>query len=205
MQSIQISNNAVLTGKISNDFAFSHLVLDQKFYTFLLSVPRLSGALDKINITAPQSLIENTNIKTEDIIQVTGQFRSYNNPSGNGSRLVLSVFAKNIEQIKTPSYKSDYVNEISLSGYICKPPIYRTTPFGREITDLLLAVNRAYGKSDYIPCIAWGRNAKYSKALEVGDKINIEGRIQSREYQKKINENKQITKTAFEVSISKII
>lgn len=204
MQSLQINNSVVLVGKISSEITLSHLVPGKKIFRFTLGIPRLSGALDNIIITAPQELLSSKNHEEGEIICVNGQFRSYNNNSGVGNKLALSVFAKNIDFQKNPDDNIEYINEIILYGYICREPIYRTTPFGREITDLLIAVNRAYNKSDYIPCIAWGKNAKYSKLLGVGDKVSIEGRIQSREYQKKINENEFVTKTAFEVSISKI-
>ncbi len=204
MQNAQATNNVTLTGKISSDFEYGHHVFDIHFYNFTLSVPRLSGALDKIPITSPQQLISSNNLKPGDTVYITGQFRSYNNYSGMGNKLILFVFAKTIDLPEKQLADNEYLNEVLLSGYVCKTPIHRTTPFGREITDLLIAVNRAYNKSDYIPCITWGKNANLSSKLEIGNKVDITGRIQSREYQKKINENEHKTKTAFEVSISKI-
>ncbi|MCK9478250.1 MAG: single-stranded DNA-binding protein [Firmicutes bacterium] len=204
MQSLQINNSVVLVGKTSSELKLSHRVPGKNIYAFTLSVPRISGVLDKIIITAPQDIAICENYKISDTVSVTGQFRSYNNNSGVGNKLALSVFAKKIDSVKMMADDVEYINEIILFGYICREPIYRTTPFGREITDLLIAVNRAYNKSDYIPCIAWGKNAKYAKMLSIGDKVNIKGRIQSREYQKKINDSEFITKTAFEVSISNI-
>lgn len=206
MQNIQTNNKAMLVGKISSEFNFSHEVYSEKFYSFNLNIPRLSGNSDNIIITASEQLIFSKGFKIGDDTYVTGQFRSYNNYSDTGNKLILTVFAKDIEYADIQySDKDCYVNEVILNGYICKPPIFRTTPFGREITDLLVAVNRTYNKSDYIPCISWGRNAKYASTLVVGEKLTIIGRIQSREYQKKISENEFVTKTAYEVSVSKII
>lgn len=204
MQNLRINNSALLVGKINSGFVFSHEVYNEKFYSFYICVPRLSKALDNIMVTISSQLIEGKNFKVGDTVCITGQFRSYNNYSNIGNKLVLSVFAKEMDFQEKSLADNEYINEIVLCGYICKPPTYRTTPFGREITDLLIAVNRTYNKSDYIPCIAWGRNAKYSSTFNVGDKVTITGRIQSREYQKKISENEFITKTAYEVSISKI-
>ena len=205
MQNIQINNSAALIGIISSDFIFSHEVYGEKFYSFFLSVPRLSGVLDNINIIISEHLIKERRFKPGDGVSINGQFRSYNNYSDTGNKLILSVFVKNINHVDiNKNDRESFVNEVKLIGYLCKQPTYRTTPFGREITDLLIAVNRTYNKSDYIPCIAWGRNAKYSSYLNVGDKVNISGRIQSREYQKKISEDEVEAKTAYEVSISKI-
>ena len=137
-----------------------------------------------------------------DRVEITGQFRSYNCNEPDGNRLILTVFARDIVPLAEENYKNP--NQLYLNGFICKPPVYRTTPFGREITDLLLAVNRSYNKSDYIPIIAWGRNARFAKSLEVGDNVKIWGRIQSRNYQKRISEEETITKTAYEVSINRM-
>lgn len=197
-----LTNNEVeLCGKIDSELSYSHEVYGEGFYQFFLDVPRLSDISDRINITISERLLQSININIGDTVCVTGQFRSYNNYSESGNRLILTVFARDIttdwENNKNP-------NHIFLNGFLCKKPVYRTTPFGREITDILVAVNRAYNKSDYIPCIAWGRNARFSSALEVGENIKIWGRIQSREYQKKIDEANIITKTAYEISISKM-
>ena len=205
MQNMQTNNKAVLIGKISSEFKFSHEVYNEKFYSFMLAIPRLSGNSDNIIITASEQLIFSKGFKIGDDTYVTGQFRSYNNYSDTGNKLILTVFAKDIEYADIDRDDNNcYINEVMLIGYICKPSIFRTTPFGREITDMLVAVNRTYNKSDYIPCILWGRNAKYASSLVVGEKIKIIGRIQSREYQKKISDNEFITKTAYEVSVSKI-
>ena len=197
------NNFAVLKGRVNSLPKLSHTLMEENFYLFSLIVERLSGSCDIINITVSEKLLKIFNINIGDPIEVSGQFRSYNNYSGVGSKLILTLFAHDINNIDEYELK-DNPNTIYLNGYICKPTIYRTTPFGREITDIILAVNRAYGKSDYIPCIAWGRNAKYAACLSVGDHIEIQGRIQSREYQKKISEEETVTKTAFEISVSKI-
>ena len=167
---------------------------------------RLSDICDYINVTVSERLLQNLEIHEGLEVTVNGQFRSYNNYSETGNRLILTVFARDIA--KRADLSDEEVNSnpnyIFLNGFLCKKPVYRSTPFGREITDLLIAVNRAYNKSDYIPCIAWGRNARYSSSLNVGDNIKIWGRIQSREYQKKISEDESVTKTAYEISVSKM-
>jgi len=197
------NNDVEITGEVYSSLEFSHEVYGEGFYTFTIKVPRLSNISDYIIVTVSERLLKDLTLNIGDLIEIKGQFRSYNNYTSTGNKLVLTVFARDIHfadknvKVKNPNY-------IYLNGFICKPPIYRTTPFGREIADLLLAVNRAYGKSDYIPCIAWGRNARYSRSLEVGENIKIWGRIQSREYQKKISETETITKVAYEVSISKM-
>lgn len=199
-----ISNNEVeLTGKVDSELSYSHEVYGEGFYTFLLDVPRLSDISDKINITVSERLISDMNISIGKTICVNGQFRSYNNYSESGNRLILTVFARDIICLDDDDAGNN-PNHIFLNGFLCKKPVYRTTPFGREITDILIAVNRAYNKSDYIPAIAWGRNARFASTLDVGENIKIWGRIQSRDYQKKIDEDNVITKTAYEISISKM-
>jgi primosomal replication protein N len=199
-----IENNVVtISGKVVSDMRFSHEVYGEGFYNFMLEVPRLSESSDIIPVTVSERLITRDKLELGIYIEVEGQFRSYNSYKNDGSKLLLTVFAREITvfedetRIKNP-------NQIYLNGYICKKPVYRTTPFGREITDILLAVNRPYNKSDYIPCIAWGRNARYSEGLQVGDNIKIWGRIQSRTYQKKLDSGEVLTKVAYEVSISKM-
>ncbi|MBO5505971.1 MAG: single-stranded DNA-binding protein, partial [Clostridia bacterium] len=150
-----------------------------------------------------EKFLYTNDLSAGNTVEVTGQFRSYNNYTDIGNRLVLSVFARNITPVSSPE-EAENPNAIQLTGYICKAPVYRTTPFGREITDLLIAVNRAYNKSDYIPCIAWGLNAKYASVLSVGEKLRLTGRIQSREYKKKYDDETIETKTAYEVSISRL-
>jgi single-stranded DNA-binding protein len=197
------NNEVQLCGTVESELVFSHEVYGEGFYQFTLDVPRLSDISDKINITVSERLLQDISINVGEIVAINGQFRSYNNYTDSGNRLILTVFARDIQS--APSLDSgSNPNHIFLNGFLCKKPVYRTTPFGREITDILIAVNRAYNKSDYIPCIAWGRNARFSSTLEVGENVKIWGRIQSREYQKKIDEDNVITKTAYEISISKM-
>ena len=199
-----IENNKVeISGTIVSEPTFSHEVYDEMFYTFLLDTPRLSETRDIIRVTISEKFLAGDGIILYDTVSIEGQFRSYNNFTNVGNRLILTVFVKNIEKLEAEE-PADISNTITLNGYICKQPIYRTTPFGREIADILLAVNRSYNKSDYIPCIAWGRNARYAERLNVGDNVIIKGRIQSREYQKKISETETESKTAYEVSVSKL-
>lgn len=206
MDNINVNNEASLTGTIEGGLSFSHEIYGEAFYSFVLKVLRLSDICDYINITVSERLIQNMELEHGSRVTVSGQFRSYNNYCDTGNRLILTVFARDIKKIEDESCELDgqNPNHIYLNGFLCKPPVYRTTPFGREITDLLIAVNRAYNKSDYIPCIAWGRNARYSSTLSVGDNIRIWGRIQSREYQKRISEDETVTKTAYEISVSKM-
>ena len=200
MINLNEKNNIVyLKGVAKTQPEYSHSVMGEGFYEFLLEVPRLSDEVDLLPITISERLIpEIKDLSTQ--IGIVGQLRSYNKLEETKSRLILTVFAREIvdpEQINIS-------NQINISGFVCKEPIYRTTPFGREITDILIAVNRSYNKSDYIPCIAWGRNARFAKNLEVGEKIAISGRIQSREYQKRFSEDDVKILTAYEVSISKL-
>ncbi len=201
--SINLNNEVILTGKAISELKYSHEVYGEGFYSFLLDVPRLSDISDVINITVSERLLKDLDLKIGDALTINGQFRSYNNYSDSGNKLILTVFARDIMPAAENDSKQN-PNHIFLNGFLCKKPVYRTTPFGREITDILIAVNRAYNKSDYIPCIAWGRNARFSSGLDVGENIKIWGRIQSREYQKRISEDNVITKTAYEISISKM-
>ncbi len=199
-----IENNVVtISGKVVSDVEYSHEVYGEGFYSFYIEVPRLSDSSDKISVTFSERLIPKSKLQLGVLLDVEGQFRSYNSYKSDSNKLVLTVFAREINFIEEDK-KVKNPNQIYLNGYICKAPIYRMTPFGREITDLLIAVNRPYNKSDYIPCIAWGRNARYSQNLTIGDNIKIWGRIQSREYQKKLESGEVITKTAYEVSVSKM-
>ena len=194
------NNRVYVSGEIVSDATFSHEVYGEGFYEFFVRVMRLSGQADILPVTLSERLIQDGMLCKGKNICALGQFRSYNKIENGRSRLMLTVFVRELlEELpdKNP-------NSILLSGYICKPPVYRTTPFNREIADILIAVNRAYNKSDYIPCIAWGRNARFVKNLTVGDKIAISGRIQSREYQKKLSETDIRTMTAYEVSVSKL-
>ena len=194
------NNKVYIMGEIVSDAVFSHEVYGEGFYEFFVRVMRLSGQADVLPVTVSERLIEGGELKKGKSLCAVGQFRSYNKIENGKSRLMLTVFIRElIEEVpnKNP-------NSILLSGYICKPPIYRTTPFNREIADVLVAVNRAYNKSDYIPCIAWGRNARFVRTLAVGDRVAVSGRIQSREYQKKFSETDVKTMTAYEVSVSKL-
>ena len=194
------NNRVYLMGEIVSDATFSHEVYGEGFYEFFVRVMRLSGQADVLPITLSERLIQVNELRKGKTICALGQFRSYNKIENGKSKLMLTVFVR--ELLEDLPRKSP--NGILLSGYICKPPVYRTTPFNREIADVLIAVNRAYNKSDYIPCIAWGRNARFVKNLEVGDRIAVSGRIQSREYQKKFSETDIRTLTAYEVSVSKL-
>lgn len=196
------NNQAVVIGSIESDFEFNHEIYGEKFYTFSVQIPRLSGAADSVRIMVSERLVMDGEYKIGDKVEISGQFRSYNSIDNGSNRLVLTVFAKDIAHFDEDENKNP--NSLFLNGYICKEPIYRTTPFGREITDILLAVNRSYNKSDYIPIIAWGRNARFAKTLNVGDNVRIWGRIQSRKYQKRLSEEEIITKTAYEVSINRM-
>ena len=196
------NNEVFITGTVDSDITYSHEVYGEGFYSFYIKIFRLSNISDRINVTVSERLIKDLTLNEGCEISVSGQFRSYNNYSQEGNKLILTVFARDVFMGVSDENKNP--NQIYLNGFLCKAPVYRTTPFGREITDLLLAVNRAYNKSDYIPCIAWGRNARFSSGLAVGDNIKIWGRIQSREYQKKISETESITKTAYEISVSKM-
>lgn len=196
----QNNNKVYIKGEIVTEAKFSHEVYGEGFYEMFVLVKRLSGQSDVIPITISERLIESENLKVGSVLSAFGQFRSYNKQINGKSKLMLTVFVREI----LSGVESKNPNSIILSGYICKQPVYRTTPFNREIADVLIAVNRAYNKSDYIPCIAWGRNARFVKNLSVGEQIGICGRIQSREYQKKISDTESKTMTAYEVSISKL-
>lgn len=204
MEDNVIRNNQVnLIGKIYSTFDFSHEVYGEGFYNFVVEISRLSDNSDKIPVMVSERLLDVTQDMRGQFVELQGQFRSYNRQIDGKNRLVLTVFAREVNILNEDEIKRN-PNYIYLDGYICKPPMYRTTPFGREITDILLAVNRPYNKSDYIPSICWGRNARFAEKFTVGDRIKIWGRIQSREYQKKVSETDSISKIAYEVSISKI-
>ena len=202
-----IENNRVcIIGEIVSEFTFSHEVFGEGFYIANVSVNRLSDMVDVIPLMISERLIDVTKDYRGMKIEVAGQFRSYNRHEGTKNKLVLSIFVRElrfIEEDEMPEEQSKS-NQIFLDGYVCKPPIYRKTPLGREIADILVAVNRPYGKSDYIPCIAWGRNARFAGGLEVGSHLQVSGRVQSREYTKKIGEDEVERRVAYEVSVSKI-
>ena len=207
MNETRIENNKVtLSGEIISNFEFSHEVFGEGFYTVMLASERLSRREDTIPIMVSDRLIDVKEDWTGKFVRISGQFRSYNKHEGEKKRLVLSVFVRELEDItEERDFGLEDENLISLDGYICKQPIYRKTPLGREIADILLAVNRPYGKSDYIPLIAWGRNARFASTLEVGTRLQIEGRIQSRIYYKRMEngEPEPIERVAYEVSVSK--
>ena len=197
----QMNNNKLqLTGTISSELVYSHEVFGEGFYETMITVPRLSDQTDTIPLTISDRLISQNGIEVGDKVSVIGQFRSYNKTEGEKSRLLLTAFVRDVvdeSEIENP-------NQIDIMGYICKQPVYRTTPFKREICDVLLAVNRAYNKSDYIPCILWGRNARFVQTLPIGSKISVSGRIQSRKYVKNLGDDKVEERVAYEVSVSKV-
>ncbi|MEG1848678.1 MAG: single-stranded DNA-binding protein [Lachnospiraceae bacterium] len=197
------NNQVMIMGTIVSDFSYSHEIFGEGFYMVDVEVARLSDSADVIPFMVSERLLDVTADYKGKAIAVTGQFRSYNRHEERKNRLVLSVFAREVEFIEEIGENAK-TNYIYLDGYICKPPIYRKTPLGREIADLLLAVNRPYGKSDYIPCICWGRNARYASGFEVGSRCAIWGRIQSRIYMKKLGEEELERRVAYEVSVSKL-
>ena len=199
-----IENDQVtIMGKVATEFSFSHEVFGEGFYMVEVEVKRLSNSEDRIPLMISERLIDVTQDYTGEYIMVHGQFRSYNRHEEQKNRLVLSVFVREISFMEEEP-DGTKTNSIWLDGYICKEPIYRKTPLGREIADLLLAVNRPYGKSDYIPCICWGRNARYASGFEVGEHVQLLGRIQSREYVKRISDTETEKRVAYEVSVSKL-
>lgn len=207
MRREQENNKVTLSGEIVSNFKFSHECYDEGFYTAMLASERTSGQKDIIPIMVSDRLVD---VKADWIgrfVKVSGQFRSYNKHEGERNHLMLSVFVRefkeyDLDREEPLSIKDE--NHIFIVGYICKQPNYRETPLGREIADILLAVNSPYGKSDYIPCIAWGRNARFASGLEIGTRLQIAGRIQSREYQKRISDDEYETRVAYEVSASKL-
>ncbi len=198
------NNHLVLVGNITSEKKYSHEIYGEKFYVFNMEVVRLSSTTDIIPITVSERLLTDIDLTIGKKVSVEGQFRSYNNYENEKNRLILTVFAKEITELKESDEeeKEEVTNEVVLVGYVCKKPIYRQTPFGREIADVLLAVNRAYNKSDYIPSIAWGRNARFCQNMEVGTEVKITGRIQSRTYEKKFEDGTSETRVAYEVSIA---
>ena len=197
------NNKVTVIGTIVSGFTFSHAVFGEGFYLVDLLVNRLSEQADTIPLMISERLIDVTKDYRGCTMEASGQFRSYNRHEGTKNRLVLSVF---VREVRFMEEFTDYTktNQIFLDGYICKEPVYRKTPLGREIADLLVAVNRPYGKSDYIPCIAWGRNARYASGFGVGTRILIWGRVQSREYTKKVSETECEKRVAYEVYVSKL-
>ena len=197
-----MTNQAIVAGEVISDFQFSHEIFGEGFYKLRIKVKRLSDAFDEVPLLVSDRLVDVNQNCIGKKLEAKGQFRSYNKHENEKNHLILSLFVRELEWID--SYENHKPNYIMLDGYICKEPIYRMTPLGREICDILLAVNRAYGKSDYIPCICWGRNARFAGNLEIGAHIQVLGRIQSRKYQKKIGENEVISRTAYEISVNKL-
>ena len=209
------NNYLTLVGKVTGEKEFSHEIYGEKFYRFSLSIARLSGNADIIPITISERLITDETLTEGKKLLIKGQFRSYNSFENERNKLILTVFAKDVQELPENeeqevevegedgeiAKKEEMTNEVVLIGFVCKKPIYRQTPFGREIADLLLAVNRAYNKSDYIPTIAWGRNARFCQNIEVGAQVKIIGRVQSRQYEKKHEDGTVEAKTAYEVSV----
>ena len=212
------NNYLTLVGKVTGEKEFSHEIYGEKFYRFSLSIARLSGNADIIPITISERLITDETLKEGKKLLIKGQFRSYNSFENERNKLILTVFAKDVQELPENeeqevevegedgeiAKKEEMTNEVVLIGFVCKKPIYRQTPFGREIADLLLAVNRAYNKSDYIPTIAWGRNARFCQNLEVGTKVKIVGRVQSRMYEKKHEDGTVENRVAYEVSVGSL-
>lgn len=198
------NNRVQLSGTVHGDPRFSHTVFGEGFYELTLAVNRLSSMQDLIPVTISERLLNESVIVDGTPLTIKGQFRSYNKLIDGRSKLMLTVFVREIVAENPQGNPQDNPNIIELSGYICKNPIYRTTPFNREIADLLVAVNRAYNKSDYIPAIAWGRNARFAENLKIGEKVYVSGRIQSREYQKRLDDGTIETRTAYEVSVNKL-
>lgn len=201
MENYMENNNVEIGGEIIEEPEFSHEIYDEKFYKFSIKTKRLSEYEDVLPVIISERLVDLNDIKIGAIVKIFGQFRSYNLQTETRNKLVLSIFVKDIEFTEDESILT--TNDANFIGYICKEPVYRKTPLGREIADVLVAINRTYRKSDYIPCILWGRNAKYCETLKVGDLVKLNGRIQSRNYEKKLENGEVIKKTAYEVSVSK--
>ncbi len=196
------NNKVFLMGEIKTAPQYSHSLYGEGFYEFFLAVKRLSGQDDVIPVTVSERIMGELPTEIGAKIAISGQFRSYNKLEQEHSKLMLTVFVRDILEYNEEEPNPNYVE---LNGYVCKPPIYRTTPFNREICDVLLAVNRGYNKSDYIPCIAWGRNARFVKNITVGENIIVTGRIQSRNYNKRLADDSIEVRTAYELSVSKIM
>ena len=205
------NNHLVLMGKVTSEKTFSHEIYGERFYIFNMEVARLSNNADIIPVTISERLILDDKLQIGKKILIKGQFRSYNSYENERNKLILTVFAKDIlfeeelqKEEEEQEVKEEVSNEVVLTGYICKKPIYRQTPFGREIADLLIAVNRAYNKSDYIPAIAWGRTARFCQNIEVGTEVRVIGRVQSRIYEKKFEDGTVEQRVAYEVSIASL-
>ena len=201
MENYSENNIVEIGGKIVKEPVLSHEIYDEKFYRFEIETKRLSEITDVLPIIISERLIDIASLKNGQIVHVSGQVRSYNQQTETKSKLVLTIFAKEIELTDDESILT--LNDVNFNGFLCKAPIYRKTPLGREIADILVAVNRSYKKSDYIPCILWGRNAKFCSKLPVGENVKIVGRIQSRKYEKTLEDGTVVEKVAYELSVSK--
>ena len=190
------NNRITAAGRLEGELTLSHEVMNEPFYTGTLAVRRLSGAIDRLPVTIPGKLMGLLPEDRDALLLMTGQVRSYNKVVDGAGRLMVTLFAQSVSETRD----NDTLNRVTLTGALCKPPIYRSTPFGREICDMMLAVNRAFGKSDYIPCIAWGRNAQYAARFGVGERVRLTGRLQSREYQKLLENGEYMVRSAYEVS-----
>lgn len=190
------NNRIMAAGRMEGELTLSHEVMNEPFYTGTLAVKRLSGTIDRLPITIPGKLMGLLPEDRDQLLLVNGQVRSYNKVIDGAGRLMVTLFAQSIAETR----EGDTLNRVTLTGALCKPPVYRSTPFGREICDMMLAVNRAFGKSDYIPCIAWGRNAQYAARFDVGERVRLTGRLQSREYQKQLENGEYMVRCAYEVS-----
>jgi len=200
MNDIENNNIVRVSGEVTKEPIFSHEIFGEGFYEFSIKIKRLSDIYDVVPVTISERLLQDKALVVGKKVHFLGQYRSYNKLVDNKSKLLLTIFVREFLDDDC-----DDENSVDIVGYVCKEPIYRTTPFNREICDVLLAVNRSYNKSDYIPCIAWGRNARYVKGFNIGDKVRVSGRIQSRVYQKRLDDGTIETKTAYEVSLSKVI
>ena len=197
------NNQVTIVGTVDSEFTYSHEVFGEGFYMLEVVVSRLSHMEDRIPLMVSERLVDVKESCMGKIVEVHGQFRSYNKHEEGRNRLILSVFVREFSFVGEEGTLTR-PNSIYLDGYICKPPVYRMTPLGREIADLLMAVNRPYGKSDYLPCICWGRNARFAGKFEVGTHIHLWGRIQSRRYQKRLEDDVVEKRTAYEISVNKI-
>lgn len=203
MEKVIKNNKVTIMGEVVSGFTFSHEIFGEGFYMMDVRCQRLSENFDTVPVMVSERLMDVEKDYSGQLISISGQFRSYNRHEEQKNRLILSVFAREIEFLDEVPGGSES-NQIFLDGYICKKPVYRKTPLGREIADVLLAVNRPYGKSDYLPVIFWGRNARYATYFKVGERMCVWGRIQSREYVKKLDDERTETRTAYEVSASRI-
>lgn len=190
----QTANHIALVGSLASAPQYSHSNHGRRFFSFELEVVRLSNAVDRLPILVPETLLSQTELTGGSALSITGQIRSFNNRQEIGRRLIISVLAEAIEIVSTP-----HDNRVTLAGVICKEPVYRRTPLGREICDIMLAVNRPYHRADYLPCILWGSCAQRTARYPVGTPLSLTGRLQSRSYIKLIDGVPE-ERTAYEIS-----